>query len=485
MTTLTTVPGYHAGIARDTAGNLYLSAVGDHIVRKITPAGVVTIFGVAGSPGQVDGPPDVARFNGPHGMTADDSGNVYVTDVGTCTIRKITPQETVITFAGTGSCLSTIDGTGTAAGFAKPWAITTDGLGTLFVGDGDGGSGSIRKVTAAAEVTTVAPCCAGGREHFLAADKHGRLYFGGWATVRMLWSPIADAAQIDRTVGAIGTKVQLGTSPSTATKHRWAVTRRPSGSVAALSSHDARDPTFTPDIAGLFTFRLTAETAAGGNTSFVSLLVQPAPTVTELKSAPSPSLVGDSVTLTAKVATGATGTVTFRDAAVVLATKSLIDGSATHTVASLAAGAHAMTASYSGDDAFKSSTSATLTHRVLQPVSITLTSSPNPSPEGTPVTLTAALSSGATGTVTFRDGDRVLGTATVSGSRASLITAFLQPGSYALSAVYGGDAAFAAGTSSVLTQVVHTPAAIPTASPWALLLIAASIAGAALTRLGR
>ena len=89
------------GIASDSAGNLYIADTGNHTIRKFTTAGVVsTLAGSPGQPGSADGVGSAARFNGPQGVAVDAAGNVYVTDTGNSTIRKITPVGVVSTFAG-------------------------------------------------------------------------------------------------------------------------------------------------------------------------------------------------------------------------------------------------------------------------------------------------------------------------------------------------------------------------------------------------
>ncbi len=89
---------------------------------------------------------------------------------------------------------------------------------------------------------------------------------------------------------------------------------------------------------------------------------------------------------------------------------------------------------------------------------ITLTSSPNPSTYGTPVTFTATVASDATGTITFIDqatGD-TLGTGTINNGNAILTASALTVGTYQAVAYYAGDSKYAAATSSVLTQTVNT-----------------------------
>jgi hypothetical protein len=73
----------------------------NHIIRKITPNRAVTTFaGSAGLAGSVDGIGTPARFNAPYGITIDSSGNFYVAYTTNNLIRRITPNRTVTTIAG-------------------------------------------------------------------------------------------------------------------------------------------------------------------------------------------------------------------------------------------------------------------------------------------------------------------------------------------------------------------------------------------------
>ena len=86
--------------------------------------------------------------------------------------------------------------------------------------------------------------------------------------------------------------------------------------------------------------------------------------------------------------------------------------------------------------------------------STVLAATPNPSIFGAPVTLTATITAGATGQVTFYDGTTVLGLATVSGNKATFSTILLPSGSRALRAYYAGDSSYASSTSAAVTQTV-------------------------------
>jgi type 1 glutamine amidotransferase/sugar lactone lactonase YvrE len=143
-----------SGIAVDALGSLYVTDTGNHTIRKITAAGVVsTLAGLAGSRGAEDGMGSAARFSSPWGIAADGSGNVYVADLGNETIRRITPNGTVTTFAGLAGSRGNADGAGSAARFSGPSGIAVDGSGNLFVADD---TPAIRKITPQGVVTTLA-----------------------------------------------------------------------------------------------------------------------------------------------------------------------------------------------------------------------------------------------------------------------------------------------------------------------------------------
>lgn len=124
------------GVAIDSAGNLYVTDSGNHTIRKITAAGVVTtLAGTVGKSGLADGAGSQARFSNPNGLTVDASGNVYVADTGNNVIRKITPGGTVFTVAGIPGPSGSADGTGTAVRFNQPYSITVDASGNLYIAD--------------------------------------------------------------------------------------------------------------------------------------------------------------------------------------------------------------------------------------------------------------------------------------------------------------------------------------------------------------
>ena len=96
----------------------------------------------------------------------------------------------------------------------------------------------------------------------------------------------------------------------------------------------------------------------------------------------------------------------------------------------------------------------------LNPSSVTLTASPNPSNYGQAVTLTATVTSGATGKVTFYDGTTILGVGAISGTQATLTTVMLASGSRSLRAYYQGDSSYGPSSSTPLPQSVVAGASL-------------------------
>lgn len=175
------------GVASDSADNLYVADTQNNIIRKITPAAVVTtIAGTHGVTGSSDGIGPAAQFNSPHAVTVDGAGNVYVADTYNYTIRQITPVGVVTTLAGTAGSSGSVDGTGAAARFDPSYGLVADNKGDLYVSDL---SDAIRKIAAGAVVTTLAGTVGaygtvdgtGAAAHFdgpqgLVADSSGNLY---------------------------------------------------------------------------------------------------------------------------------------------------------------------------------------------------------------------------------------------------------------------------------------------------------------------
>ncbi|MDB5124787.1 MAG: repeat-containing protein [Mucilaginibacter sp.] len=176
-----------AGSAFDVQGNLYVADLGNNVIRKITPSGVVSTYAGTGIAGYYDGAATLAsktgstdvlaQFNSPQAVAVDASGNLYVADRGNNMIRKITTAGRVSTIAGV-KAQGFIDATGTAAAFNGPSGVAVDAQGNIYVTDE--GNSAIRKITTANVVTTIA---GNPTENYLlnypsaiTIDKQGNLY---------------------------------------------------------------------------------------------------------------------------------------------------------------------------------------------------------------------------------------------------------------------------------------------------------------------
>ena len=260
----------------------------------------------------------------------------------------------------------------------------------------------------------------------------------------------------------------------------WSGAGTPTGSVTFMDGgttlgtsplNGSGQATYTTSSLAVGTHSITA--SYGGDSNFsgstspaLSQVVSKISTTTSLQSSLNPSRFGQSVTFTATIAWSGpgtpTGTVSFSDGAVQLCI-SPVDNTARATcaVSTLAARSHSITASYSGDSNFQSSTSAGLNQIVNQASTTTsVASSLNPSVYLQSVTFTATVAPQfggvPTGTVNFKDGAMLLCASPVSNSgQASCTTSTLTAGSHSITASYLGDSNFIGSTSSTLTQTVN------------------------------
>jgi len=137
---------YPCGIAVDSAGNVFVVDRGNHCIRKIDTAGVVsTIAGTPGTFGFADGPGASAQFMSPSDVAVDSSGNLFVADTNNNCIRRIDGVTgEVSTIAGTGTA-GLVNGSGLLAQFNYPTGIIIDSAGDLYVADQS--NHVIRKIT--------------------------------------------------------------------------------------------------------------------------------------------------------------------------------------------------------------------------------------------------------------------------------------------------------------------------------------------------
>jgi sugar lactone lactonase YvrE len=209
---------FPSGLALDGSGTVYVADTGNNTLRMITSGGqVTTLAGTAGVSGKLDATGPAASFNAPLGVALDGSGNVYATDSGNNTIRKITPAGVVTTLAGTAGVIGGADGQGTAATFSTPSGIAMGASGNLYVADRE--NNTIRMITPTGLVSTFAgtagiqgsadgtgPAAAFFSPNNLAFDAAGNLYVADlWnATIRRI-TPAGVVTTVVGVTGAMGT----------------------------------------------------------------------------------------------------------------------------------------------------------------------------------------------------------------------------------------------------------------------------------------
>ena len=126
------------GIAVDSAGNLYIAEQLNNRVRKVTPAGVISTFAGTGAAGFAGdgGPATAALLNNVRAVAADGAGNVYIADRANNRIRKVAPDGTISTFAGTGTAgFSGDNGPANAAALRNPAGLAVDSAGNVYISD--------------------------------------------------------------------------------------------------------------------------------------------------------------------------------------------------------------------------------------------------------------------------------------------------------------------------------------------------------------
>jgi sugar lactone lactonase YvrE len=141
-----------SGIALDKHGNVYVADTGNHAIRKIAADGTVSTLAGSGVAGFADGQGAQAQFNGPVGVAVDENGIVYVADTYNDRIRRIAPDGSVTTLAGSGRP-GFADGIGMAAQFDTPCGIAA-GKDGVYVADSR--NDAVRKIGADGTVATLA-----------------------------------------------------------------------------------------------------------------------------------------------------------------------------------------------------------------------------------------------------------------------------------------------------------------------------------------
>lgn len=142
-------------VSLDKSGNLYIAESQNNVVRKVDVKGIISTVagnGTAGFSGD-GGAAKAAKLNGPGGVLADSSGNLYVADTDNLRIRKIDGKGIISTLSGTGvPGFSGDGGSAKAAKLSSVYGLALDGYGCLYAADS--GNSRIRKIDSKGIITT-------------------------------------------------------------------------------------------------------------------------------------------------------------------------------------------------------------------------------------------------------------------------------------------------------------------------------------------
>ncbi|MGA2881629.1 MAG: IPT/TIG domain-containing protein [Bryobacteraceae bacterium] len=153
--------GPHAGLAVDSAGNLYIADYFDGRIRKVDTSGMIrTVAGNSASPGlgsfSGDGGPAInAGLNSPTGVALDSAGNIYIADYGNQRVRKVDTTGKITTIAGIGAVTGSDSGDGglaTQAELGNVYDVAVDGKGNVYIADSE----HVREVNSSGIISTAA-----------------------------------------------------------------------------------------------------------------------------------------------------------------------------------------------------------------------------------------------------------------------------------------------------------------------------------------
>ncbi|MES2390975.1 MAG: Ig-like domain repeat protein [Acidobacteriota bacterium] len=534
-----------SGIAVDALGNLYIADTGNNVIRELTVLGTITTIAGTGNPGYSgdNGLPTVAQLRAPTAVVVDGTGNVVFADTGNSVVREVTPLGVVKTIAGTGIPGSSGDnGLAISAQLSAPSAVAVDSGGDVYIADAVGAR--IRRITAATGViSTVAGDGATGSAgdngpanaaEFsgptgIALDGLGKLFVADTnnQSIRVINVQASSLTFADSTVGVkssdspqsllvsnVGNSILTFTPPASG--------QNPSSSSASFSVANtstcpiltSASSTATLGAGNSCTLQLNfTPTAAGPLNGTVSLAdnalnvtgaqqvvhvrnnafaTQPVNTTTTV-TVTTPSYGKTQVAAQIAPVTGtliASGTVVFSiDNVAQSAVAVGGTGAATlpaATAVAIGAGTHTISAAYTSNSSklagSSGSTSATIS---VASTTLNVSASLSVVAQGAPITLTATANTlvpeAPTGQVTFLANNVAVGTATLAGGVATLVTTVLPAGTDAITAVYSGDTNFTGSSATAVTVTVIVPNFSMTASPTYLMVSAGGSGTSTLT----
>jgi RHS repeat-associated protein len=482
-----------SGVAVDNAGNIYIADAYNNRIRKVAAStGIISTVagGGSGCTQQTDSvgdgcPATSAEIGGnPTGVAVDSGGNIYIADWQDSRIRMVYASGTIpnvsspqvgyiYTVVGNGTPGNSGNGgAATVAEIKYPVGVAVDGAGDIYIADS--GNYLIREVTATTgDISLVTGGGAGCSQQTdslgdgcLAID--GELgYPSGIAVDSARNIYIADS-QYNR-VRAIGGAVSTSCSPSTfiygnsTTCTATVGGASPTGTVTfTYNGNSWTSCTLSSgscSVSGLNSLAPGYYTITGSYSGNSSIPAASAPTNIIIASITPTISISDIPSSAAYGGSGFTVTYSYSGS-----------GSPTESVSSNTPGVCTVTGnavSYTGVGTCTLTANATATtdyaavigspqsFSVSAPTTVSLTSSANPSTYGNPVTFTATVPSGTTGTIVFFDGGTQIGTGPISGTSATFAISELAIGAHSITAFWQGNSNAVFLLSSPLTQTVN------------------------------
>ena len=450
-----------SSIALDPAGNLYFADSGNNLVRRIdaftgvitTVAGTVNHHGYTGDLG----PATSATLNSPNGIALDAAGDLYIADTANHAIRVVSATTGIIrTIAGTGTAGFSGDaGPALAAMLSSPWSVSVAPTGELYIADQN--NNRIRKIDTTGVISTIAGTGTAGFTGdtgpalqaqlnvpaSVALDVAGDLYIADSGNNRIR-KIAANTGLITTIAGNSGESFSGDNGPANAAGLYGPYT-------LAL---DGQNSLFIADV---FHNRIRKIGGATAVLDFPAIRVGrvSAPLTQTVENDGNAPLDLTSILAIANAQVDGPMTLCTPQTPLKPLDQCVVGADFAPTVTGNPVLGQINLVSNAGN----SPGVLTLSGQVLDidPTTLALTSSINPSATGSPVTFAVtATSAGSTptGAVTFLDSSTPLGTTQLAGGNASFTTSALTSGQHSITASYAGDSSNAAQVSTALLQVV-------------------------------